>query len=115
MNDPIPAIINRIYAQTMEKSGFLWKLRIGEVDEKGFQMFIGAIEDLTSHYRERETISKLVVACLFEVPWEIENTVDHFKKKDEASGKQVSNMACRAREAIQNMLWEGLEEYYKDV
>ena len=103
-----------IYKETMRSDGFLSALRENRVDEYGFQRLMDAVEALRSSVGSERTIDKVAVACLFEVPWEIENTVPHYRQRDPDLGILVSRMADTARSKIMDLLWEGLEEFYEN-
>lgn len=103
-----------IHKETMHPDGFLSALRESRVDKDGFQRLMDAVESLRSSVGSQRTIDKMPVACLFEVPWEIENTVPHYRQRDPDLGILVSRMADTARSKIMDLLWEGLEEFYEN-
>lgn len=104
-----------IYTETMKPGGFLWKLRENEIDWDGAERLLQAIRRLPPVWRERADCDRLAVACLFEVPWEIENTVEHFSERDEAIGRRLSTLAEDLRSAILDLLWSGLEAAYETL
>lgn len=112
-SDKLNELLEAIFHETMEESGFLWKIRENEVDQEGFSRFINALNELTEIYQNENELSKILVACLFEVPWSIENAVDFYMEKDQALGQRVLQMADEARAAIMSLLWTGLEKYYE--
>ena len=107
--------IDTVFKQTMGENGFVSKLRENVVDEDGYKSLLDAVHSLIPIYENVETIDKLLVACLYEVPWEIENCVDHYSSKDTKLGKRVSQMGENLRGAINKLLWNGLEKYYEKL
>ena len=107
--------IDTIYQQTMGPGGFLSKLRENDLDEEDYKCLLDAVNSLSTYYLDSSVIDKLVVACLYEVPWEVENCIDHYSAKDSKLGLRVSRMSENLREAINKLLWAGLEDYYKDI
>jgi len=104
-----------IYRECMLPNGFATLMRENKLDKSKFNVLIDAIKQMTKSERAELRINKLVVACLFELPWEIENTVEHYKNQDENLGKEVSLMADKLRKVINEFLWTGLEEYYENI
>jgi adenine-specific DNA methylase len=104
-----------IYTQTMQPSGFLWGIRENRVDKQQFQQLVDAIEQLRKFNNKEKKLDRIIVAYLFEAPWEIENTVSHYASTSEALGQEVSRMADALRTAIHNFLWEGLEESFMNI
>ncbi len=104
-----------IYTECMKPEGFASLIRENRVDENRFENLLGAIERLTEATKDEKHLDKLMVACLFELPWEVENTVEHYKTKDEELGAKVETMSEKLREAINELLWTGLEEYYENL
>jgi hypothetical protein len=88
-------------------------LRENHVDDVGFSRLIDAIDAIAVEVRDKESIDRLIVACLFELPWEVENTIDHYRKQSPELGAMVSRMAESLRHSINNLLWQGLESYYE--
>ena len=86
----------------------------GTVDKDGYQRLVEAVNSLTQIYRDRESIDRLLVACLLDVPWEVENRVEHYLRKDANLGKSVSRMGEGLRTAIGNLLWSGMEDRCTD-
>lgn len=107
--------IDEVYRQTMSKEGFMWGVRENRVDEKKYQLLRTAISELASQSRHCNELNKLLCACLFEVPWELENTVDHYMANDATLGRKVSGFAEELRDEIQKLLWGGLEEKYESI
>jgi len=107
--------IDVVYYQTMSSNGFLSKLRENQVDEHGFSELTSALKLLSDHYKHGEDIDRLVAACLFEAPWEIENCVPHYSSQSKGLGSLVSKMGENLREVIHDMLWQGMEKFYKDL
>ena len=105
--------IDAIYQETMSPDGFLFGTRENKVDVEKFEKLKNAISQLTVLTKDNKELSKLVVACLFGVPWELENTVPHYKAQNADLAKKVSSMAEELNNLIQDLLWSGLEEYYK--
>ena len=104
-----------IYAECMSKNGFAWRIRENVVDEESYERLITALKGLTEQHRERDTIDRLTVASLFELPWEMENTVEHYTQIDEQLGRRDSSMADHLRALINELLWVGLEEHYENI
>lgn len=107
--------IDVVYYQTMSSNGFLSKLRENQVDEQGFSVLISALKFLSEYYKQGEDIDRLVTACLFEAPWEVENCVPHYASQSKPLGSLVSKMGEDLREVIHDMLWQGMEKFYKDL
>jgi len=104
-----------IYRECMLPNGFASLIRENQVDKSKFDNLIEAIKYLTSIEGTQLRINKLTVACLFELPWEIENTVNHYSNEDENLGNEVSLMAEQLRTVINEFLWTGLEKYYENI
>jgi len=102
-----------IFFHTMKEDGFLDRLRSNKIDETAYTELLSAIRQGEEEQGETTTADRLVVACLFEVPFEIENTADHYSRKKKEDGRKVSRMADEIRTAINSFLWSGLEAYYK--
>ena len=102
-----------IYAETMGATGFMSRLRENTVDTEGYARLRTAIGEATEDIRTKRSVDRLLVACLFEVPWEIENTVEHYGSQNREEGQRVNKMAEELREAINELMWAGLEEFYK--
>ncbi len=99
----------------MSSSGFLSGTRENKVDSDKFERLSFAVKRLCELTKADRQISKLAVACLNEVPWQMENTIPHYKSVNPNAAKEINKMAERLREEIQDLLWSGLEEYYKNV
>ena len=70
-----------IYEECVSDDGFLRSLRTGTIDESRFDALIAAIKELERLTCEpTRTIDRLVVTCLFEVPYEVENTSRYYEK-----------------------------------
>lgn len=96
----------------MKPGGFAFSIRENQIDELGYSRLLDAIGEISQEVASEELIDRLVVACLFELPWEIENTVDHYSKQSLELGVTVSKMAEELRSAINELLWSGLESHY---
>lgn len=101
-----------IVEECLKPNGFAFSIRENRVDELGFSRLLEAIFEISQSLNSEDRIDRLVVACLFELPWEIENTVDHYSKQSQELGGRVSKMAEKLREAINDLLWIGLESHY---
>jgi hypothetical protein len=101
-----------IVKECLKPGGFAFAIRENRVDEKGFSRLIEAIGEISRAFVSEELIDRLVIACLFELPWEIENTFDHYSRQSPELGVTVSTMAQELRDAINEMLWNGLESHY---
>jgi len=104
-----------VFDECMRPGGFAFSLRENRVDEAAFGRLIGAVDALTAHVSRESSIDRLVVACLFELPWEMENTVGHYAKQSPELGALVSRMADGLRRSINNLLWSGLESHYESL
>ena len=102
-----------IHSECMTSSGFAFQIRGGNVDSERFNQLVLAIDTLTPLIAGHSVVDRVTVGCLFELPWELENCVQHYSQKSPALGKQVSEMADRLRAAINDLLWTGLEKYYQ--
>jgi hypothetical protein len=99
-----------IERETLLEGGAMWSIREGEIDEEGFSRLSEAIASFAEATREERELDRHVLACLFEVPWEIENTREHFlATKGEHAARQVSRTADEIRELIHAMLWGSSE------
>ena len=101
-----------IVEECLEQGGFAFSIRENRVDEEGFSRLLEAVREISRTVAAKDLIDRLVAACLFELPWEIENTVEHYSKQSPELGLTVSRMADRLRAAIHEMLWGGLESHY---
>jgi len=104
-----------IYSECMMPHGFAAQIRENTVDIIAFRRLIDAVHNYGKEISDDISIDRLTIACLFELPWEIENTVPHYTKQSKALGKDVSKMADELRENINELLWTGLETHYQDV
>lgn len=104
-----------IYQECMSQNGFATLIRENKVDKARFNRLVNSIVKLTELTKEEEQLNKLTVACLFELPFEVENTINHYNTQDELLGKEVSTMAEKLREIINDFLWAGLGSYYEDL
>jgi hypothetical protein len=98
-----------IWREAMSKQGCMWALRENRVDSDGFNRLIAAVDAARAALRRASALDRKMVACLFEIPWEMENTVPHYRARDEQLGLYVSQLADRVREAIHPLLWDGIE------
>ncbi len=101
-----------IVKECLQPDGFAFSIRENRVDEQGFSRLLEAIGEFSQSVKSEDRIDRLVVACLFELPWEIENTVDHYSKQSQELGDRVSKMSENLREVINDLLWIGLESHY---
>ena len=115
MNKDINDYKQTIYAECMEPDGFAAKIRENKVDEVAFKKLIGAIQSYTHEISNENSIDRLIVGCLFELPWEIENTIEHYNAQSMYLGEKVSRMAEELRENINELLWIGLEASYRNI
>ena len=104
--------VQAVLHHTTKEGGFLRKLHRNEVDEVAFDELLNALKAARAASTGQLTVDRLLAACLFELPWEVENTVDHYKKKSEELGKTVSKMADTLRDGINEFLAEGLEHHF---
>ncbi|MFL6207436.1 MAG: hypothetical protein ACJ74W_01225 [Pyrinomonadaceae bacterium] len=104
-----------IYEETMLPDGFLTGIRENRVDEQKFERLCNAIEHLKLLTKGSASCDKLIAACLFEVPWELENTIPHYRNRDEVLARKVSAMADTLRGLIHELLWIGLEDFYENI
>src|SRR4051812_42795253 len=111
-----PKEIKRVvFDECMRPGGFAFSIRENRVDEAAFGRLIDAVDAIAAHVSNEDSIDRLVVACLFELPWEIENTVDHYAEQSPKLGAIVSRMADRLRESINDLLWGGMESHYEQL
>jgi 23S rRNA C2498 (ribose-2'-O)-methylase RlmM len=101
-----------IVEECLNPDGFAFSIRENRVDQQSFSRLLDAIGEITQSLNSEKQIDRLVVACLFELPWEIENTVPHYSKQSQELGDNVSQMAEKLRKAINDLLWIGLEIHY---
>jgi hypothetical protein len=112
----IPNELKRIvFDECMRPGGFASSLHENRVDEAAFGRLIDVVDAIAAHVSNEDSIDRLVVACLFELPWEIENTVDHYAGQSPKLGALVSQMADSLRESVNNLLWRGLESHYEQL
>jgi hypothetical protein len=104
-----------IYFECMHPKGFAHSIRENYVDNDGFKRLVDAVRQLTIDSTGQSKLDRLMVASLFELPWEIENTVGHYRRADPNLGKLVSGMADELRGVIHELLWFGLEEFYQNA
>ena len=66
-----------------------------------------AIEAYKEYVSGEQYIEREIIACLFEMPWEIENTRHHYMERE---GKEkallVDNIADKLRMAISDLVWD---------
>jgi hypothetical protein len=101
-----------IVEECLKPGGFAFLIRENRVNEQGFSRLLEAIGEISRIVNSEDQIDRLVVACLFELPWEIENTADHYSKQSQELGIRISKMAEMLREVIYDLLWIGLESHY---
>jgi hypothetical protein len=112
----IPGELRRIvFDECMRPGGFAFSIRENRVDEAAFDRLIGAVDAMGAHVSEEDSIDRLAVACLFELPWEIECMVDHYTNQSPELGALVSRLADRLRQSIHELLWRGLESHYEQL
>jgi hypothetical protein len=104
-----------VYAQTMKPDGFLECLRLGRIDDAGFNTLLAAVRAGARQWTDNLQVERFVVACLFEVPFEVENAAPRFAECSETQGRRVTQMAEALRTAIHDLLWQGLEAYYQNA
>jgi hypothetical protein len=104
-----------IYEEWVSDDGFLRSLRTGKIDESRFDALIAAIKELERLTCEpTRTIDRLVVTCLFEVPYEVENTSRHYEKVGRDAASRVDMMAQLLRNEINQMLGKGVHRFFSD-
>lgn len=108
LNSPRESLELVIY-HMISDTGFMGRLRENYVDESGFIELIGSIEAVANELGDNTEIDRQLVGCLFEAPWEIKNTITHYKAQEATRGRRVSQMADELRSAIHNMLWRGID------
>lgn len=101
-----------IVEECLKPGGFAFLIRENRVDGRGFSRLLEAVGEISREVASKDLIDRLVIACLFELPWEIENTVDHYSKQSPELGVTVSKMAEELRSALNELLWSGLESHY---
>ena len=104
---------SRIVEECLNPKGFASRIRENQVDEEAFARLLEAVDEFGRVARSQNLIDRLTIACLFELPWEIENTVDHYSKRSPRLGAIVSRMADELRDEIHEFLWTGFEAYYE--
>jgi hypothetical protein len=104
-----------VFDECMRPGGFAFSLRENRIDHAAFDRMIDAVNAIAIKVSHRDSIDRLTVACLFELPWEMENTVDHYAKHSPELGALVSRLADRLRESINDLLWGGLESHYEEL
>lgn len=104
-----------IFAECMKPGGFAELIRENQVDEDAFKRLVGAVKALTVDMRDQGEIDRLTIACLFELPWEVENTIGHYASQSAELGAKVSAMSEELRQEINELLWSGLESYYENL
>ena len=101
---------NRIHNETMKEGGFLDQLRADTIDEAAYKSLVSAIREGIHAVESETTVDRLVLGCLFEVPYEVENTREDYGRRSAADGRRVGAMAEELRELINEFLWVGLDE-----
>ena len=99
--------------ECLADEGLLAKIRTGRIDEAACRRLLDALREGTEEVESKQEIDRMTVACLFGVPYEIENTAEHFAKQRPGGGKLVTDMAESLRLAIHEFLWAGLDDQYK--
>lgn len=103
---------NTIRQECLADTGLLGRIRLGQLDEDAHKRLLAAIREGTAAMEGQAVVDRLVVACLFEVPYEIENTREHYERNG-ARGDLVMSMAEELRLAIHEFMWVGLDDQYK--
>ena len=101
-----------IVEECLKPGGFAFSIRENRVDVQGFSRLLEAVREISRDVASEDVSDRIVIACLFELPWGIENTVDHYSKQSLELGVTASKMAEELRDAIHELLWSGLESYY---
>ena len=109
-----------IYTETMKKDGYLYQLGSDKLDESAYQRLINAIKEGTRELNSEKNITfdekdRLIVACLFEVPFMVENNVDHYASISDSAATRVDSMSQELREVIHEFVWVGLEKFYQNL
>lgn len=102
-----------ILDECMKPGGFAISIRENQVDEEGFRRLLEAIGVVAREVRSEQMVDRLTIGCLFELPWEIENTIKHYNGQSVELGSKVSSMADQLREALHELLWDGLDAPYE--
>jgi len=98
---------NTIELHALSEQGAMWKIRENNIDENGFAQLLAAIDAYKLHTKGNAQINRAVVASLFEIPWEIENTRSHYLEvRGEEAARLLDSIAEQLREAISNLLWD---------
>lgn len=102
--------LRAVYAASMDDGGFMHSLRSNAVREDLFAELMGALSQIEITSLNRQDL-QLLMGCLWEAPWEIENRARHYAKRDEELGRRVSQMADELRVGVGRLLWQGLDLY----
>ncbi len=103
-----------IHQETMVAGGFVQKLESGTIDPAAFQRLMAALDNYRRAVHGSDKVSRLIAACLFDLPWELENQSEHFfRRYGKEPARQLSSMAEQLRSKLIDVLWEGLESYYE--
>ena len=108
------AVKAEILKQGLSKDGAMWKIREGVLDRDGFESLISAVRRLKGMVDDGVSVERVLYATLFQAPYEIENTFAHYNRQDPELGKAIIQISGRLSSAISDLLWTGLESYYKD-
>ena len=103
-----------IYKETMVEGGFVQSLESGTIDKVAFDRLIEALAEYRRTINGSNLMSRIIAACLFGLPWELENQSEHFRRRfGEELARELSTMAEQLRLKMSDMLWEGFESYYE--
>lgn len=92
--------------QGLSEEGAMWKLRENEFDELGFSQVIDAINKYAVLINGSMELDRELIAVLFEMPWEMENTIPHYKETVGSEvAEKISKQADDLRMAIHEFLW----------
>lgn len=102
-----------IYRHTVLPNGFLWKARYGNVVSSEGEELVEVTERYLKSLGDTTSVNKLVFACLFDVPWILENAAVKLREIGENNtANNADTISIKLRKVIDDWIWLGLDEYF---
>ncbi len=108
-------LIDVIYFQSMMPDGFLNRARENSIDLDKYNLLKGAIDKYAAAVSSLTQVDRLIVACLYNLCFELENTIPHYERYCFETSQNVKRMVEELGVSIDNLFWGGLESYYENI